>query len=461
MDLIIRNGIVVTETDVQPLDVGIAGGRIAALGYRLDATGASEIDASGSFVLPGGVDSHTHIEEPFMGTTTSDDWYQGTSAAAAGGTTTVVDFAYQLPGGSLHDAVERWHRKAGANAIVDYAFHVVIVDPRPDVLAEIPVLVAEGYTSFKLFMCYDGLALDDLAILRILRVARECGGLPMIHAENDGLIRYLIEEALAAGESHPRWTARTRPPVAEVEATNRILQLAELIDVPIYIVHMSSGDAVDVLDRARDGGQIAIGETCPHYLALDGDEIEADGWEAARFTCAPPIRPHPNHERLWHHVSRGTLAAIGSDHDCFDLNGQKLLGRDRFDAIPLGIPGVETRLPVVLSEGARRRHLDLRTLVAALSTNPARLLGLYPRKGTIAISSDADLVVYDPRRETTITREALHQRVDFTPFEGWPVVGYPVLTVRRGQVVARDNEILAPRGSGACVTRGISSLFSS
>lgn len=459
MDLIVRGGLVVTTSDVVRADVGVRDGRIVALEDRMTSQADDEIDASDCYVLPGSIDPHTHIQEPFMGTTTNDDWYEGTAAAAAGGVTTVVDFAYQDPGGSLGDAVARWHAKAEGKAIIDYGFHVVIADPHAAALAEIAPLVADGYPTFKLFMCYDGLAVSDRDLMRVFDTAAACEALPLIHAENDGAIRHLIDVATAAGETHPRWVSRTRPVWAEAEAVNRVIKLAAG-RVPLYVVHMSSGDAVDVLADARGSGARVIGETCPHYLTLTSDLLEQDEWDmAARFTCAPPLRDRSHHDRLWAHLRLGNLATIGSDHDCFALKGQKELGRDAFGRIPLGIPGIETRLPVVFSEGVMKGRLSLHAFVAAMATNPARLLGLYPRKGTIAVGSDADLVVLDPRVKATLTASRLHQTSDFTPFEGWQVLGYPRVTISRGDVVFADGKVLGAPGRGQFVARNRSSLY--
>jgi dihydropyrimidinase len=459
MDLIVRNGTVVTVSAVVRADVGVLEGRIVAIDERLTGPATNEIDASGCYVLPGSIDPHTHIQEPFMGTTTNDDWYEGTAAAAAGGVTTVVDFAYQEAGGSLSDAVARWHANATGMAIVDYGFHVVIADPHASAIREIPMLVAAGYPTFKLFMCYEGLAVSDRDLMRVFDAAAMSEALPLIHAENDGAIRHFIALATAAGETHPRWVARTRPVWAEAEAVHRVIKLAAG-RVPLYIVHMSSGDAVDTLAEARADGVRVTGETCPHYLTLTVDLLEQDQWDlAARYTCAPPLRDSSNHERLWSHLRLGNLATIGSDHDCFTLQVKAELGRDAFAKIPLGIPGIETRLPVMFSEGVAKERLSLQTFVAAMATNPARLMGLYPQKGTIAIGADADLVVVDPEARVTITASRLHQASDFTPFEGWQVLGYPRVTISRGDIVFIDGQILGRPGRGRFEKRGKSSLY--
>jgi dihydropyrimidinase len=413
---------------------------------------------TGCLVLPGSIDVHTHIQEPFMGTTTSDDWYQGTSAAAAGGVTTVVDFAYQPHGGRLRDAVRAWHDKADGQAIIDYGFHVAIFDFTPRAADEIGALVEDGYTSFKMFMCYDGLALDDLTILEALDRIRDAGALAMFHTENDAIVRHLIRRAVTAGESHPRWVARTRPQIAEVEATYRALALAEVAKAAAYVVHMSSPDAAEHVRQARDAGRPVAAETCPHYLTLDVDLLEQDGWEAAKYTCAPPLRDATTRARLWAQLRDGVFSVVGSDHDCFNFHGQKDLGRDAFERIPLGIPGIETRLPLLFSEGVAKQRISAQRLVAATATEPARLFGLYPQKGAIAVGADADLVVYDPERRVTLSQRLLHQHVDYTPYEGWELTGYPRTTISRGEVVFDDGVVLAEPGRGRFIARQRSCL---
>ena len=459
MDLIIRGGMVVTEATTMSADVAVEDGRIVAVAAEVPGGATRVIDASGCYVLPGSIDVHTHIQEPFMGTTSSDDWYQGTAAAAAGGVTTVVDFAYQPQGGRLRDAADEWHLKAGGRAVIDYGFHIVVVDLQADADDEFRALVDDGYTSFKMFMCYDGLGLDDTTILRALKGIRDAGGLPMFHTENDAIIRHLTAEALSKGETHPRWVARTRPPVAEVEATNRALALTQVIGTPAYIVHMSSPDAADLVAAARAAGRPVVGETCPHYLTLTIDLLEQEGWEAAKYTCAPPLRTNAERERMWAHLSSGTFSVVGSDHDCFNFAGQKDLGRERFDRIPVGIPGIETRMPLLFSEGVAKHRISLNTLADLSATNPARIFGMYPQKGTIAVGSDADLVIYDPAASVLLSQSTLHQHVDYTPYEGWEVRGYPRITISRGEVVSEDGDIQATPGRGRFIARTRSSLL--
>lgn len=458
-DLVIRNGTVVTPEGAIKADVGVVGERIAQIGAIDEGLAVRTVDASGCYVLPGGIDPHTHIEEPFMGTTTNDNWVQGTTAAAAGGVTTVIDFAYQVHGETLSDAVKAWHAKADGNAIIDYGFHVVITDLPSSPPAEISELVEAGYTSFKMFMCYPGLALSDDVMLNALERMSASGGLPMFHAENDAIISRLIDQASARGETHPRWVARTRPIIAEIEATGRALALSSVYDNPAYIVHMSSSDAVRLVAAAAAEGRRVIAETCPHYLTLTDELLEQDSWEAAKYTCAPPLRKASERDRLWDVVLDGSISSVGSDHDCFNFLGQKDLGRAAFQDIPLGLPGVETRGPVLFSEAVSKRGMPVERFAEITATNPAKIFGLFPQKGAVAVGSDADLVIYDPAASVTISQTMLHQHVDYTPFEGWELQGYPRMTISRGDVVFEDGRVEGRQGRGRFLARNRPSLL--
>ena len=452
-DRVIRNGTIATAGDTFTADVGIREGRITALGARL-GSGREEIDASGLYVLPGGVDAHCHLDQP-MGDNTvmADDFETGTRSAACGGTTTVIPFAAQARGQSLRAAVEDYHRRANGKAMVDYAFHMIVSDPTPAVLREeLPALIDEGYTSFKIYMTYDDLKLDDRQTLEVLAVSRREGAMAMIHAENADCITWLTELLEASGRTAPRFHATSRPPVVEREATHRAISLAELVDTPVLIVHVSGTEAIEQIRWAQGRGLKVYAETCPQYLFLTAEDLGIDGFEGAKCVCSPPPRDAANQESVWTGLENGVFQVFSSDHAPFrfeDERGKKANGEDAsFRYIPNGVPGLETRLALLFSAGVGGGRITLNRFVELTATSPARLYGLYPRKGTIAIGSDADLALWDPRREVTISNRLLHHNVDYTPYEGIRVTGWPVMTLLRGEVIARDGEPLATPGSG-------------
>ena len=440
LDLVIRNAVAVTASDVQRCDIGIRGGRIVALAERLDGA-AREIDAAGRTVTPGGVDGHCHLDQPMPAPMKmADDFETGTRSAACGGTTTVIPFAAQEKGQSLIAAVEDYHRRADGKAHVDYAFHLIVTDPTERVLREeLPSLIGEGYTSFKLYMTYDDLKLDDGQILDVLALAREHGALAMVHAENADCIEWLTRRLEAAGRTAPRFHADSRPLVVEREATHRAIALSEVADVPILIVHVSGREAVEQIRWARAHGLPIYAETCPHYLVLTAEALGLDGYEGAKCVCSPPPRDKQNQQVIWDGLVDGLFTIVSSDHAPFsydDPHGKKLEGREvPFRYIPNGIPGLETRLPVLYSEGVLKGRLTRNRFVELTATNAAKLYGLYPRKGTIAVGGDADLVIWDEEREVTITNAMLHHATDYTPYEGMRIRGWPAVTLSRGQVV--------------------------
>lgn len=455
LDLVVRNARVATSGDQFDCDLGISGGRITAMAARLP-TGCAEreIDAAGRFVTPGGVDAHCHLDQPMVEPMRmADDFETGTRSAACGGTTTVIPFAAQVKGRSLREAVDDYHRRAGGRASVDYAFHLIVSDPTPDVLErELPALVAEGYTSFKIYMTYDDLKLDDGQILRTLEVARSEGAMAMIHAENSDAIAYLTERLMAQGRTAPRFHGLSRPMPIEREATHRAITMAELIDVPILIVHVSGAEAVEQIRWARGKGLNIFAETCPQYLFLTQEHLGLDGFHGAKCVCSPPPRDAANQQVIWDALADGLFTIVSSDHAPFnyeDEHGKKLGGGEpAFPYIPNGIPGLETRLPLLFSHGVLAGRLSIQQFVALTATAPARLYGLYPRKGTIAIGSDADLVIWNVGDPFPIRNARLHHAVDYTPYEGIELRAWPGLTLSRGRVVWDGEQFLGAAGTG-------------
>ena len=452
-DLVIRNGTVATAADTTVCDIGIKDGVVATLGQSL-GSGAREIDASGRLVLPGGVDSHCHIEQrSSAGVVCADDFYSATVAAAFGGTTTVIPFAAQHHGQSLRQVVEEYHEAARPKAVVDYAFHLIISDPTEQVMGqELPALIRDGYTSFKVYMTYDLLQLNDGQMLDILALARREGALVMVHAENYDMIKWLTVRLLDRGLGAPRYHAVSHARLAEGEATNRAVSLSQLLDVPILLVHVSAAEAIEVIRNAQTRGLKIYGETCPQYLFLTADDIAKPGVEGAKFCCSPPPRDHAAQEAVWAGLRNGTFQVFSSDHAPyrFDASGKLPKGdKTTFKDIANGVPGIELRLPLLFSEGVRQGRLDLNAFVALTATNHAKLYGLHPKKGTIAVGSDADIAIWDPERETEITAGILHDNVGYTPYEGRKLRGWPVTVLSRGRIVVEDGQLAAQRGSGA------------
>lgn len=457
-DLVIRGGTVVTASDVTRCDVGIRGERIVMLGEALPE-GREEIDATGLYVMPGGIDSHVHFAQPSGdGIVMADGFESGTRSALMGGNTTVMPFCLQQKGQTLREALSAYHALADGQCLTDVSFHLIITDPTPGVLGqEIPALVEDGYTSLKVFMTYEGLRLRDDEILLTLDAARDSGALVMVHCENEDAIRFLIGKHEDAGTVAPLAHATTRPIAAEREATHRALSLAEIVDVPIVIVHVSNREAMEEIDRARKRGVKVFGETCPQYLMLTADDLDRDGWEGAKFVCSPPPRDEESKAACWQGLEQGIFDLYSSDH-CpfrFDDPAGKLneKGKASFRWIPNGIPGVETRLPILFSEGVMKGRIDLSRFVALTATNHAKLYGLYPRKGTIAVGSDADLTLWDPNARRTIRNTDLHHGADYTPYEGLDVQGWPASVILRGRVMVRDGVLAADPGTGSYLRR--------
>jgi dihydropyrimidinase len=464
-DTVIRDGTVVTASDTFKCDVGILGGRIAALAAEL--SNADEIiDAKGLYVMPGGIDSHVHLDQPSgEGIVMADDFDSGTRSAAIGGNSTVLTFCMQEKGQSLREALKIYHAKAAERCHVDVSFHLVITDPTPEVLGqELPALVADGYTSIKVFMTYDGLRLQDNEILATLDTARRTGALVMVHCENEDAIRYLIGRHEAEGRFEPKYHATTRPIAAEREATHRALSFAEIVDTPIVVVHVSNREAMEEIRRARGRGQKIAGETCPQYLMLTADDLDADAMDGAKYVCSPPPRDKESQEACWEGIEQGVFDLFSSDHCPFrfdDPEGKlNAKGKRSFRWIPNGIPGVATRLPILFSEGVMKGRIDINRFVALSSTNHAKLYGLYPRKGTISVGADADIALWDPNKVVTLTNSLLQHGADYTPFEGLEVRGWPVQLFLRGKSVVENCAFTSAEPAGQYIPRGRSSLLS-
>src|ERR1022692_2298114 len=415
-DTLIVNGRVAPATDTYSGDVAIKDGKIAALSQSLPRENAAKIiDAGGKYVLPGGIDVHTHLDMPFGGTTSADDFETGTRAAAFGGTTTLIDFAIQYKGQTLRTAFDAWMKKAAGRAVCDYAFHCIITELADGQLDEMNALVREGVTSFKLFMAYPGVfMLDDASIFKAFRATAKNGGLICMHAENGGVIDVIVQRALAEGKRAPKYHALTRPTTAEAEATSRAIALAEMAGAPVYIVHLSCNDALEKVREARDRGVPAYAETCPQYLYLSLEQMDAPGFEGAKYVFTPPLREKWHQEKLWQGLTHDTLQVVSTDHCPFCFKEQKELGIDDFTKIPNGGPGIEHRLSLVYTGGVHGHRFSPNRFVQLVATAPAKLFGLFPRKGTIAVGSDADLVVFDPDAEAVISAKTHHMRVDYS-----------------------------------------------
>lgn len=461
-DLVIRGGTVATASDTFLADVGIRDGRIVQIGEALPA-GAEEVNAAGRFVLPGGIDSHVHLSQPSgEGIVMADDFESGTRSALFGGNTTVLPFCLQEKDQSLREALTAYHALAQGNCYTDHSFHMIISDPTTSVLGqELPALVADGYTSFKVFMTYEGLRLNDAQILETMDVARRTGALVMVHCENEDAIRYLIGRHEAEGDVAPRAHATTRPIVVEREATHRALSLAEVVDVPVVIVHVSNGPAIDEIRAARARGRKIIGETCPQYLMLTADDLDGMDWEGAKFVCSPPPRDAASQDACWNGLETGVFDLFSSDHCPFRYDDPvgKLnpKGKTSFRHIPNGIPGVETRLPILFSEGVMKRRIDLSRFVALTATNHAKVYGL-ERKGRIAVGMDADIAIWDPAERRTIRHTDLHDGADYSPYEGLEVQGWPTTVVLGGKVMVRDGALVGAKGDGRYRSRALPSF---
>jgi dihydropyrimidinase len=454
MSLLIRHGTIVTATDLYQGDVFVEDEKITTIGTALTMSADRVVDATGKYVFPGGIDVHTHLDMPFGGTTSADDFESGTVAAAHGGTTTIVDFAIQYKGQTLHHAWDTWAKKAEGKAVIDYGFHMIVTDLSDQVEQEMDALVRQGLTSFKLFMAYPGVfMLDDASIFRALLRTGQNGGTICMHAENGGVIDVLVKKALAEGKTAPKYHALTRPARAEAEATHRAIALAEIADVPIYIVHLSAAEALEMVTEARDRGLPAYAETCPQYLFLSDANYEEPDFDGAKYVMSPPLRPQATQDRLWRGLAFNDLQAISTDHCPFCMKEQKTLGKDDFSRIPNGAPGIETRMSLVYDGGVRQRRISINRFVELTATSPAKIFGLFPRKGTIAPGSDADIVIFDPEKRVRLSAETLHMNVDYNPYEGREVTGATDTVISRGRVVIDGGKLTARPGTGSFVKR--------
>ena len=457
MSVLIKNGRIVTATDDYFADVFIDGEKIHTIGVNLALGADKVIDATGKLVIPGGIDAHTHLDMPFGGTVSADDFDSGTKAAAFGGTTTLIDFAIQTKGHSTIEGLDTWHRKAEGKAVIDYGFHMIVTDMPDERLGEMDRLADEGVTSYKLFMAYPGvLYVDDGTLYRTFRRAGDNGTRICMHAENGIVIDEIIKEALADGKLSPKYHGLTRPTRMEAEGVHRSVAIAEVAEVPLYIVHLSCSDALEEVKRARARGVDVMAETCPQYLFLDHSFYEREGFEGAKWVMTPPIREKWNQAELWQGLSFGHLANVATDHCPFCMKEQKELGKDDFSKIPNGAPGIEHRLSLMYHGGVVEGRLSLNRFVELTSTAAAKTFGLFPRKGTIAVGSDADIVVFDPERRETISVDnefTHHMRVDYSAYEGFEVQGWSEVVLRRGEVLVENGVMLGSSGSGRFVKR--------
>lgn len=454
MKTLIRNGRIVTAQDDYHADVLIEHESIAAIGRNLTVQADAVFDASGLLVLPGGIDVHTHLDMPFGGTVSSDDFETGTRAAAFGGTTTLIDFAMQTKGQSMRTALDTWFAKADGRAAIDYSFHMVVTDLPDAKIEEMNSLIRDGVTSFKLFMAYPGvLMVDDATIFKAMRAASRSGGLICMHAENGSVIDLIVQEALAQGKTAPKYHALTRPTAAEAEAVGRAVALAEMADAPVYIVHLSSAAALEKVREARERGIPVYAETCPQYLFLSIEDYDRPGFEGAKYVFTPPLREKWNQEELWKGLANDHLQVISTDHCPFCFKEQKELGKNDFTKIPNGGPGIENRLSLVYNGGVKTGKITLNRFVELVSTAPAKMFGLYPKKGTIAVGSDADLVLFDPKAETTISASTHHMRIDYSLYEGWRVCGSARKVFSRGKLIVDGDSFLGRAGSGSFIRR--------
>jgi len=459
MSLLIKNGRVITAVDDYKGDIFIESEQVNLIGKNLDVKADRVIDAQDKYVIPGGIDPHTHLDMPFAGTVSADDFETGTRAAAHGGTTTLIDFAIQTKGRSTLEALETWHKKAEGKTAIDYGFHMIITDLEDDRVPEMRTLADEGVTSYKLFMAYPGvLYADDATLFRAMRKAGQDGTVICMHAENGIVIDEIVKSALAEGKTGPKWHALTRPTRMEAEGVHRSIAIAEVADVPVYIVHLSSADALEQVVLARDRGAHVFAETCPQYLFLDHSYYEQEGFEGAKYVMTPPLREKWNQKELWRGLQMGDLMSISTDHCPFCFKEQKEMGINDFSKIPNGGPGVENRMSLVFNGGVVEGRISLNRFVELTSTASAKMFGLFPKKGTIAVGSDADIVIFNPDRKETISVNnsvTHHMNVDYNAYEGFEVTGVSETVISRGKIIVENCEYLGKKGDGQYLKRGL------
>lgn len=451
-DTIIRDGTIVTATDIFKGDIGIKDGKINKIGMELEEEGEKIIDAKGKYIFPGGIDPHTHLDMPFGGTFSSDNFETGTIAAACGGTTTIVDFAVQPKDKDLKETAEIWREKSDGKAVIDYGIHMNITHIDDEILNEIPFMIKEGYPSFKVFMTYKGMRVDDGTLFKTLKKVSENGGLTCVHAENFHIIECNVEILLKEGKKAPKYHAISRGSLVEGEAVGRAINIAKMAEAPLYIVHNTCKEAVFEIARAREEEYPIMGETCTQYLLLSEDEYYKEGFEGAKCVMSPPLRSKDNFKYLWKAIRNNTLQVVATDHCPFFMK-QKELGKDSFDKIPNGAPGIELRMALLYTYGVLKNEININKFVEVTSTNAAKIYGMYPKKGTIAVGSDADLVIFDPDKEIEVTVDILHENVDYTPYEGFKLKGFPEVTLSRGEIIAKNGKFVGEIGRGEFIKR--------
>ncbi len=461
MSILIRNGRIITDTEDYFADIYIENDKITAIGAGYDLSADREIDATGMLVIPGGIDAHTHLDMPMApGLVSSDDFLTGTRAAAFGGTTTIIDFPTQERGKSMAEALAAWHQKAEGKAVIDYGFHMIVTDIRDGKMNEFAEMIHEGITSFKLFMAYPhALMLDDGDIFRVMQQAEKLGALVTMHAENGGAIDVLVQQALAEGKTAPIYHALTRPARAEGEAVHRTIALAEMAGIPVYIVHLSTADGLHAIAEARDRGLPVFAETCPQYLFLSVDDMKAkEGFEAAKYVFTPPLRERVHQDQLWGGIEKNRIQVVATDHCPFCMAEQKERGRHDFSKIPNGAPGIEHRLQLLYHGGVNKGRISLNRWVELSATAPAKLFGMYPKKGTIALGSDADIVIWDPDQTHIISADTHHMNVDYSLYEGYELTGNVDTVISRGQVIIEKDQFTGQAGRGQYLKRSLFAL---
>ncbi|MGL4572423.1 MAG: dihydropyrimidinase [Clostridium sp.] len=451
-DTIIRNGTIITATDIFKGDIGIKDGKINKIGIKLEEEGDIVIDAKDKLIFPGGIDPHTHLDMPFGGTFSSDNFKTGTIAAACGGTTTIIDFAVQPKNMDLLETARIWREKSDGNAVIDYGIHMNITHIDDEILDEIPLMIKKGYPSFKVFMTYKGMRVDDGTLYKTLKKVNENGGLTCVHAENFHIIECNVWKLLKEGKTEPKYHAISRGPLVEGEAVARAINIAKMAESPLYIVHNTCKEAVLEIARARDEEYPIMGETCTQYLLLSDDEYNRDGFEGAKYVMSPPLRSKDNFKYLWRAIRNNTLQVVATDHCPFFMK-QKELGINSFDKIPNGAPGVELRMALLYTYGVLENEISINKFVEVTSTNAAKIYGMYPKKGTIAVGSDGDLVIFDPNKELEVTLDILHENVDYTPYEGFKIKGFPEVTLSRGEIIASNGKFVGRSGRGEFIKR--------
>ena len=456
-DTVIKGGTVANSCARFKADIGIRDGKIAALGTDLGAA-RETIDARGRYVLPGGIETHCHIaQESATGAMTADDYFTGSVSAAFGGNTTIVPFAAQQRGQTIAEVLRLYDDRAAPKSVLDYSYHLIVTDPTEAVLKEdLPAAFQRGITSFKVFMTYDKMIVSDEQMLDILVTARQNGGLTMVHAENNAMIKWMSGRLIDRGYDAPKYHAVSHPAVAEVEAVRRGITLASFVEAPLLFVHISTDAGARAVAEARMDGRMIFGETCPQYMFLTADDLDRPGAQGAKFCCSPPLRDHQTQTALWRHLNAGSLQLYSSDHAPyrFDASGKLSAGENPpFNRIANGLPGIELRAPLLFSEGVRKGRITLETFVALTAGNAARMFGMADRKGAIAIGYDADIAIWDPDKTTRVTASTLHDNMDYTPFEGWEIQGWPVTVINRGRIVVDGGELKAAAGDGAFIAR--------